>query len=118
MKVRIIDACDAYKAITELLREPLPVQKGIAFYRMGEKLKEVFDYACMEERKAIETYKGEVKDSRKLKFESPEKAQEYANKVDELYNEETEVDVEPINISTMGDDIKINLKALEKFVTF
>lgn len=118
MKVQIIEVCEAYKAIVGILREPVPVKTGIAFYRMNEKLREVFDYAVMEEKKAQEKYKPEISENGRLKFDSPESAKEYSERINEIFAEETDVDVQPIDISNLGDDIKINLKALEKFITF
>lgn len=116
IKTTVKKASDAYIYINDFLNQPLPAKVGFKFFSLRNKLKEHFDYACIQEKKAIERFGANVGDDRKLKFENNENAVEYIKFMNETFNCEVEIDAEPIDISSLGDNISIRINAMVDFL--
>lgn len=116
MKTTIGKAVEAYKALTRLLLQELPIKQGIALSRLRAALKTDYDFACMEERKAMEKYGAEEKNGRVI-FHKPETRPDYFRRVNEVLAAEVEIETEPVDISAL-ENVRISLGALEGFVTY
>lgn len=116
IKTTVKKASDAYIYINDLLNQPLPAKVGFKFFSLRNKLKEHYDYACMQEKKAMERFGATVGDDNKLKFENSENTVEYIKYIHEAFNCEIEVEAEPIDISTLGDNVNIRFNYLIDFI--
>lgn len=118
MKTTISAACDAYKAVSKLLLQEIPIKTGISLYKMKEALKSTYEYACMEERKAQEAFQAELKQDGRAYFQDIEKQRSYLARMKEILSAETKIKVEKVPLSDLPDGTIVNLGALADFVTF
>lgn len=116
IKTTVKKASDAYICIGNLLNQELPASVGFKFFSLRNKLKEHFDYACMEEKKAMERFGVTVGEGNKLKFENDENIAEYIKCLNEAFDCEVKVEAEPIDISSLGDNVSIRLNYLIDFI--
>lgn len=117
MKTTIGKVCTAYHALTRLLLQDIPLREGAALYHLRAALKADYDFACLEENKAMEACGVErVKD--KLIYHKPEQRKAYHARIEEIAAAEVEIGADPVDISGLGDGVPVSLGALEGFVVF
>ena len=87
----------AYKSMKKLADQDLPIKTAYRIHRMMMGMGPAWEFQREEEDKILRKLKPKVMENGRLEFSSPEDAQAFKNKLEEIGGMEAEgVDVEPI----------------------
>lgn len=110
----------AYKALSKLAAEPLPIKTACAVHRLRVAMRPTWEFQQEEEQKEINRLKPQVEQNGDLLFQSPEDARVFRDKLKELEENEVELSADVVKmpmlpeITISADDVD----ALEGFVEF
>ena len=123
-KVKQGSVIRAYKVISKLNENPLPLKTAHAFFLVKKELVPHFEFQSDKEKEIYDKYSPVPTENGGLDFGSAEKAQEFTKEFNKLIDEmqELEVDIDFIKPEVrLEDDIKLTIEdveALEPFVNF
>ena len=118
MKIKQTDIVTLYPALNVLSTYSMPIQTAWKVYQALSKTKELFQFGMQEEKKTVEKYGGKLKQDGKYGFDNYTDAENYRKEITNLFNFETELDVDPfeIKLSDLGD-VNISPKTLNDLST-
>ena len=125
MKTTQKQAAAAYRALQEIGTLPFPVRDALALLRAKKQLETAWEFQCQEEGKLAAAFRPQVKDGKyvmtyeRADEEGEKRAREFAERMRELQELETEIAGEPARVRVPGDEVRIRpetLAALEGFV--
>lgn len=118
MKKTVGSVCDAYKALSKLILQDIPLRLGIKLYHLRESIRVTYAFACAEEQKAQEAFHAELMNNGRLHFESVEEKEKYLAKIQDILDTEVDLEIIPVDVSGLDGGTLVNLGALDGFVTF
>lgn len=92
----------AYISLVKLREYNLPVKKAYAIYKMLSVVEGAYEFAFGEEKKYLDEFGGTIKNGVEIVFETPEKCAMFKTKINELYEAEVDIEIEPVTL-TEGD---------------
>ena len=113
---------NAYPILAKIINFDLPIYKAKEIYLLIKKIEEHYKFALEHEKKIIKDCSGVIQDDGSIKFDTPENAQLFKQKSEELYNMEVDIDFSPIHLNY--DDVRdqklkpIDIFNLEDFIVF
>lgn len=111
---------NAYKVIADLYRQKLPLPTSYKLYKLKGALQKAWDFQIDAEQKLIDEFGAKMGDEGRLSFDNPDKANEFNERLREVFDMESDIDVEPIEIP-ITDDMSItpiDIENLDGIITF
>ncbi len=112
---------NAYKALTHLAVQSLPVRTAYALYKLRRAILPVWEFQREQESALIEKYEGVIEET-SIQFPSPEAAAAYQREMAELGSlEAEEVHLPPVPVVPLTDNIMLSvteIEALDGLVAF
>ena len=119
MKIANGKIIPAYRALTSLAAQPLPLPLAWALHKLKNALQPLVDFYCQEEQKAIDQCGGQVDPAGKISFPAREGAEAFARKAEALNAMEADVDASPVALDPDAlAHVKITLNDLAALSCF
>lgn len=119
------DIIKAYKAIEKYEQKPIPLKASYALFKTKKLIQDQIDFQNKEEREIYKKYKPTPQEDGSLKFDSQEKAVEFAKEFDAKIKEIIDIDVDlgefkkfKIPVDQIIDISVEDIEALEPFIDF
>lgn len=110
----------AYKALLQLSGQELPIREAWNVAKLMDKLRPYWDFQAAEEQKFLTAHEWRP-DNNGVRFDKPEDAEAFGQRVREIAELEQDVEVKPFELR-LTDNIKLtpqDIKALDgQFVNF
>lgn len=110
----------AYKVVSKLYEQRIPLPISYKLYKLRNVLQKAWDFQADSEQKLIDEFKPVSRQNGLLKFSDPETAKMFSQRVKELLDMDSDIEITPIEIP-MLDDLSIapgDIEALEGIVNF
>lgn len=111
---------DAYKALTKLNTQPLPMKTAYALHKLRRALQPAWDFQVEQEGALFDKLKPTPIGNGALQFKSPDELKTWNQTIDELNAMPSDIEFAPVTV-TMDDAISItpdDIDRLEGFVIF
>lgn len=89
----------AYISLVKLREYNLPVKKAYAIYKLLSAVEGAYEFASGEEKKYLDEYGGTIKNGTEIIFETPEKCTAFKTRIDELYEADVDIEIEPVTLT-------------------
>ena len=110
----------AYKVVSKLYEQRIPLPISYKLYKLRNALQKAWDFQADSEEKLIDEFKPVSAQNGLLKFSDPETAKQFNERVKEVLDMDSDIEITPIEIP-MLDELSIapgEIEALEGIVTF
>lgn len=107
---------NAYKIIDKISDNKLNLHTSYQIYKIKNSLKDIYQFQLQEEKKLIEEYNVVIDDG-KLKFNTPEIASEFLDKLNEIGDNECDIDIVPVEIDS-NENILLSIREIEQLEGF
>lgn len=114
------DIIKAYKATAKLAEQKLPLTTAYKIFKLREQMKPAWDFQAQEEYKLMDEYHPEPGENGTVKFHSVEDRLAFEDKLQEIANMESDVEITPATLP-LTDDIALtvgDLADMKPVITF